>query len=472
MNTSLISIITYGLRIAGVFGALFCMTKSSTLDYPIWIIPLLYTIGISCCRHNILRLDPGILFFNALMLMRYVATPCAYYNDGYINGMSTTYSYLGEALLLMIYEMIVIFITVELSGRKYINKYNSNNQPVSCLSELKLKNGFFFILVVVALLGYIGATYKSLGANWTIFLNVSYNEFEEMDSLMDDGQGYINIIWQSFSVCLYYFLIIFERNRYEKQKKNMCIVRSLVYTFVFIIISFIATTALTRWYTLVIATASLACLLSLYPSNRKKIGLTIMIPLLLLMVMSSFIKNGGFEKGSTNMTEAAEGTFGATNMDVYFNGCGNVSNAMILSETHYDIDFLTIFIDACKNMPIVTHYIPHEKSSIVAFQKVTGRKDQILPLLNQSSLYFGFIFAPLLTLLNILLIRKFDFKFHYDYSYTKFAFSFASVWIGSIAMCLNLTIFFMWVYVRVIPFYLILWYVNKKSIRTYIVSNE
>lgn len=472
-NKPLTIVITNILRVLGLLGTSFCITYSGTFDHPIWIIPVIYTIGMFVCNKNITSLTPGILFFNALMFMRYVATPCAYYNDGYINGMATSYNHLGGALALMIFELLFIFIMLEITGRNFMSKIKRLDETKEIqLFEMKFRSGFLFLTMLVLALGYIGVFYKSLGQGWNVLISGALNEFDEIDSLMDSDQGYINIVWQSFSVCLYYFLIVYERNRYEEDKSNKHVIISLVYTFIFVIISFIGATGLTRWYTLVTATASLACLLSLYPYHRKAVGTTILVPLMALMLLSSLIKNGGFEVGSTSMNESAEGAFGATNMDVYFNGLGNVSNAMVLDNSNNDMGLMTFFIDACRNMPIITHYIPNEESSIVAFQKVTGRKDQILPLISQSSIYFSYLFAPLLTILSILLLRRYDLKFLLDNSYTKYAYSFSSVWLASIAMCLNLTIFFMWVYIRIVPFYLILWYINKKSVKTYLVKNE
>lgn len=453
--------------LSGVLSSVFCLTQISTFNHPIWLIPVTYTISMLLCRRNIIKNTPGIIFFNILMFMRYVFTPVAYYRDGVINTMISSELQIDDGLVLMLYELVAVFITINITGKKYQTKFYNFKILISGYKKicvLELKNRVLALIVVLLTIIYIGYFYKSLGQGLSVFTSGSYNEFGDIEFLMGEGEGYINIIWQSLCVWLYFYLLMRERKKYDISPKLITVVRSILYTIIFVIITFVDSTGITRWYTLVTASASLACLLSLFPTHKKVIGSAILVPLVVLMALSSLIKNGGYESGEKTVSESAEGILGATTMDVYFNGLGNVNTIFRINKYRENIGLETIFSDVLSTMPVVNHYISKESTSARAFHRAVGRNDQIIPMVGQSYIYFGFLLSPLLSILSIILLRKMDYRYYYDYTYTKYAYAFAAIWFGSVVMCLNLTITFMWLYIRVLPFFLILWYTNTRRI--------
>lgn len=431
---------------------------------PLWLIPLVYAIMMILVKNNIVRNTPGVIALNGFMFMRYVFTPFAYYSDGRINEMIAVGD-LSDALIMMLYEMIVIFITLAISGNKYFRKFynhDCNNSSWKYITEMKISRNTLFVLLSIAILFYIGFVYKSLGQGLSVFLNNSYNDFEDIESQIAEGEGYINILWQSLCAWLYMFLIMREKSKHIDDNNNIHIVYSLIFTLLYALISFIGSTGLTRWYTLVCASAGFSCLMYLFPTRKKLISISIVTPIFALMIFSSLVKNGGYESG-TNASSSAESAFGATNMDVYFNGIGNLSlvTPQGLTIVGDGIDMLPA--DVLRTMPIINKYVNQQKTSIRIFQLKTGRTDQIIPLIGQSYLYFGFLLSPLLSLLLILVIRFLDFKFYYDYSYLKYVYAFSAIWIAAAPMCHNLTLVFMWVYIRIVPFYIIMKITNNKS---------
>lgn len=449
----------------GIVCATYGLVNSDEFSVPIWLLPLVFSVGVAICKNIIIKATPGVLTLCFLMFLRYVFTPYAYYSDGVINTMVTTQAFLTEGLILMLYELILVFVALELSGRKYAIKYNSlKNDYVKY--ELQLKNGFIIILGVVLVLIYIGVVYKSLGQGLNAFLNSTYNDLDEIESQFESGEGYINIVWQSLCVWLYIYLVMREKNANDIRPSSSHIIRAILYTVMFIILTFIDSTGVTRWFTFVSAIASLSCLIYLFPSYKKTVGASILIPLAALMIFSSLVKNGGYVKGSTTVAESAEGTFGATNMDVYCNGLGNVNATFQLANINSDINVTTVAVDFLRSIPIINHYVPKEITSTYVFHKAVGRDDQILPLIGQSYAYFGFLLAPLLTILIIMLVRRLDYRFYYNSSYKKYAYAFAVVWIAASPMCHNLSLIFMWLFIRIIPFYAVLALTDKQATKS------
>ena len=320
----------------------------------------------------------------------------------------------------------------------------------------------WFLLVVVILL-YIGLFYKTLGQGWNVFLSGQLSEFKDIDDLMGDGQGYINIIWQSLCVWLYVCLIMNEKRKYDKVNSIKNVIVSLCYTYIFVLITFIENNDITRWYTFVSAFSALFLLIYLFNNHTKRIILLLLIPLASLMMLSTIIKNGGYVSGDS-VSSSIEGAFGSTSLDAYCNGLGNVNVVYKMTENNSDISFLNLPFDALTSMPIINHYLPKDMLSTIAFHKAIDRTDQIIPMIGQSYLYFGFILSPILTIISILFFRFLDFKFYIDYTYKKYVYSFFAIWFSIVPIALNLSIFFMWLYIRIIPFYIIMWLTNKKQL--------
>lgn len=448
--------------ILGLASFIYCLVNSETFTSPIWLLPLVYTIGICLCSHNMVKLTPGVVTINFLMLLRYVYAPFAYYQSGFINEMLSDFSCVNDAIYLMLYELLFVFITLEVTGKKALTYFQASGQVhVRQVSYLNAGRKMPILIAIILILVYIGVTYKSLGQGLNIFISGSLDEMDEIDDLMGAGQGYINIVWQSLTVWLYYYVIMKVKHNYDKRHRFMSVVVAIIATVVFIILTFIDSTGITRWYTFVSAGACFACLVQLFPSYQKHIAGAILVPLAALMFFTSLVKNGGYEKGTSVSSESVNGAFGATNIDVYCNGLGNVNAVFQFVTTSHDAGIGCLPYDVMRSMPIVCHYLPKGKDSSSIFHRTVGRKDQIMPCIGQSLVYFGFLFSPLISCLLIVLMRKLDRCFIRDYSFKKYAFAFAAIWVGAIIMALNISLLFMWVYIRLVPFYLILAYTEK-----------
>lgn len=459
--------IRYIQVILGFVSFVYCLFNSDTFDVPIWLLPLVYTLGMLLCIHNFVKLTPGILTINILMFFRYVYTPFAYYQSGFINEMLNDFSHLDDALFLMLYELVFIFATLEYTGYKYKFRYNIFEQRyIPKISYLNIKKNILKVVLALVILVYIAVVYKSLGQGLNVFFSGSLDEMRDIEDLMESGQGYINIIWQCLTVWLYYYFVMRLKRVYDMNHSFIPVLFIILLTMAFILLTFVDATGITRWYTLVSAGACFACLSTLFPIYRKRITLAILIPVFALILFSSLVKNGGYERGEDVSSEVLNGTFGATNIDVYCNGIGNVNVVFRFINASKEVGIECLPYDILRSMPIVCHYLPKGKDSSSIFHQAFGRNDQIIPCISQSLIYFGLILSPLLSCIIVVILRRLDFKFYFDFSFKKYVYAFSAIWIGAITMSLNLSLLFMWLYIRLIPFYLTLAYTEKFTDKT------
>lgn len=201
--------------------------------------------------------------------------------------------------------------------------------------------------------------------------------------------------------------------------------------------------------------------------------MSIGIPTIILLILITSYKNAGFNIGETKFSDSISDIFSSSNFDSYFSGPVNVNNAIGVKNNYKNLGMKTIINDMLNNMPIVNHYMDITQTSVYAYNASIGRiwngvGDQIIPLLGQSIIYFGYIFAPLMGVITILIVRKFDYLFKKNSSYMMYVYAFIAVWMAVEPMMLNLTITINWFYIRIIPFALIFMITNKISYKKYL----
>lgn len=117
-------------------------------------------------------------------------------------------------------------------------------------------------------------------------------------------------------------------------------------------------------------------------------------------------------------------------------------------------------------MPIVNHFIKSGNSTVYLYNLYLGRifsnssGDQIIPLVGQSYIFFGWILSPLLSVVSIILMRIADKQFFYATNYMKYVWAFISIWFG-LETILNMTINLSWIYIRIIPLFITFWFIEK-----------
>lgn len=448
------------LKILGVLISLFCIMNSSKFTAAIWLLPLFYTFFIYYIAQEKDFKTPGIIALQITMIGRYLIVPFAYYLDGGMSEMASSYKNINLAVYLMLYEQFFIFLAIKITrtldarNKKAINAYYDTE-------KIKL-----FIMFVIFIWVVIASTSKSLVDNFLILLTGAIYLYKENDVVGTSSSNFVNTLWQCISVLLFIYFVIREKNKYDKDNRTIHVYKSVMWGLILIVISFIDQSGLSRWFTIITSSSCIAVLTHLYNKETHIVKSVLILPSVIIITIATLVKNGGFLIASGSVEDSGSALFSPTALDMYFSGPTGVNSAINMCE-QYHIEIKSIIYDIVNNLPVVNHYIPKRETTVYLYNLYLGRiydsdsGDQIIPLIGQGYSYFGFLLAPLFSFVCLYIIRYCDSKFKNDYSFTTYLWAFIGVWFGVEIMALNMTITMSWIYWRIIPFAIILFFTNK-----------
>lgn len=449
-------------QIIGIVVSIYCMQLSYLFSEPLWILPLLYTILLFLARQNkrIAFGSPGMMALNITIFCRYVLSILACYLNGELSNYTRSYTYVTEAVLLMSYELIVVFIVIEVFSRKReligVQIKRQIIRPISAGTPL--------LVLFTLILFYIAGNYLHLSQGLAAFKGGTYSDLYDIESSINQGTHFVEIVWETLLVWIYVYITIGRKREYDKSRNSIHVYFCIVFTLFILLILFIGQTAINRWYVLLTASASLALLIKLFPKEKKSILFIIMIPAGLVFILATLIKNAGYVAGSTTLSESLIKLFNPSEMDSYFCGPVGLGNAIEVCQKNV-AGFSNIFNDVLSSMPFIGRMFPTKETTVYIYLSHIGRGDLIIPLVGQSAIYFGYVFAPVLSAISVIIVIYFDSLYKKSFSYLTYIFAFISIWYGVEAMALNLTINSNWLFIRILPFFFILWITNKLSIR-------
>lgn|GEM_PF-497705 len=452
------------LCILGFIITIYCFYRAvrvDTISCPLYLLPYFYTMFMLFTTNNIKNVydEPGIVTLNIVLFARYLLTPFVIYSFDRYSIFARNYDFINESVALMIYEQWACFITIQITGMKFKKKvvgYEYKNK----FKYLHLKNGILVSFLVIFILGLIITLYPSLVSNTFI----TYKKANSGE--IEDISGAITILWSMLYIWLYVYGITKVHELYVKKNlKRRYVFFAIAFTILLILITFLGNKYITRWYTVVTTIASVVFLLKFFNKERKLIIVSIVVPAFIFITLLSIYKNSTYLVGNSNLLKGFFDIFSATTVDSYFAGPVSVNNAIGTKTEYSYLGLHSIIYDLLKSFPVLNHYIDTSGSTVDAYSLYIQRSDQILPLIGQSAIYFGYLLSPILSIFSVIIVRYADYKFKISYSFRSYIYAFIAVWYALI-MILNLKINVAWVYARIIPFAFILWvsdrYTNQK----------
>lgn len=431
--------------------------------YNIWILPVVYCVCFSICLNNAksIKGNPGSLILNCIMPIRYVVLPIIIYSYGVLSKYNHGFEYMNKAVLLMTIELIFIFLSLELSAKKYNATKTNNNEE----HYYTIPNGWIIAVIVFIILFGIAVLFKDLSSGIKMIISgVPIGS----DTVLTSNIA--NVTWQVLSVWLFVYLIMSCKRREIKSQKK-CTVFVTVFTLIFGFITFIETVEFNRWYTIISVFAALSTTIHLFPEKKRILSLFIFIPIALLMLLITAYKNAGYSRmGDISLKDSLQNLLDPSILDIYFSGPVGVNNAIALKEKS-GLNFFSVFPDLLNNMPKIGNFLnPNSTTNYsynVFLNRIYGnsRGDLIIPLIGQSSIYFGYFLSPPLSVIVVLVMRWCDYRFNKTYSFTTYSFAFASISFAVTPMMLNLTINANLLYIRILPFALVLFLTNELAIK-------
>lgn len=451
-------------EIFNVFTFFYCAFISirNQIEYPFYLLPLIYSILFILCHKSrkLIGKTPGITVIMVVMFFRYIVLPIVLCNEGKLSIYANDYKSVNAAIFIMIYEMIAIFIVLELTACKALKTYDF--QIKSDKKIVAVKPPVLIVLLIgCAIIGIYFTNRDILNGN--IFLiNDTVN-----DSIQDVSSA-VKILWQCITSWIFVYGINRQKDKYTVDQKNRHIGISILYMLIFVIITYMGQARISRWYTLVSSIAAIFILISLFPEKTSIITITTVIPVVVLIVLASLLKAGLYTQGNHLHFQISE-LITPTSGDAYFAGPVSINNAIGLSKIK-GIGFRNIIYDICNNMPIVNHFVKTGNSTAYLYNSYLGRifnssgGDQIISLVGQSGIFFSWIFAPLLSCISVLFLRFSDKKYLQTTNYMKYIWGFIAIWFG-LETILNMTINLSWIYIRIIPMFIIFWLIDKISFK-------
>ena len=403
------------------------------------VIPFVYTLCFAFIRRFTDFSNPGVFTIHVVAFLRYMISPFVMITSNKFSSMCHAYENLGKAILIMLVEMVFIFGTLFFYNPKPRQIPPKKIIYPSLVKIAAVITFVFFIIDNTSLIGNLSIVSGKI-------------KVEDTNATM----GVISIIWQALCVFIFCFII---QDISSNGKFRRFILLPLLCCLGYIMIIFTGQTDLSRWYTVVTLIAMIFWMIKLYPKRKYTIFLVIVVPVLLLIIVASILKNT-----KEGMVGGLQSTFSelinSTNLDSYFAGPSNISNA-IATKSIYSPGIGSLFFDMFNNFPIVNHWFPHSYASVNYFADYMRRGDQILPLVGQSFTWFGYVFTPLLSVLSVVLTKKMDVRFKGSEDITTYLYAFFAIWCALMPI-LNLTIWLSWIYARIIPAFLLFTLVSGK----------
>ena len=434
-------------------------------EYGLFLLPLVYSILFSVCYRSrrLIGKAPGVTVIMGVMFCRYVVLPVVLCSSGELSKYANDYRYMVQAVVIMLYEMFAIFMALEMTAikawRTHARQYEQNKNNIA------VKPPFLVVLIIFCALAGIYLTNQSI-LNGKIFL---VNDVaNEVDESIQDVSSLVKIIWQCTTAWVFVYGINRQKDKYAVDKRRIHVGISIVFMLMYILVTYIGQARISRWYTLVSAIAATFVLISLFPTEKKTIARTTIVPVVILILIASVLKAGLYTKGwNGSIYSLISKLIIPTTVDAYFAGPVSVNNAIGLSQTN-KVGFHNIIYDIFNNMPIANHFIKPGNSTVYLYNAYLGRifngsgGDQIIPLVGQSGIFFTWILAPLLSCISVFLLRATDKKYVETTSYMKYVWGIVAVWFG-LETILNMTINLSWLYIRIIPMFVTFWFIEKIS---------
>lgn len=382
------SVILIGIIISII---VFVISTRIKEDYQlISLLPIVYTLMLMISSTNRKLINNiGILIINIVLFIRYLAYPLLIiFNAEYDLGLS---QYIGYSIFLMAYECLAVFITLNWWGKKRLIRKEQNIHQKSTISF----KSHLDVILILTLGVFIFTTllYPSLLFKYGLYEN---------NRLSNKIPG---VLYVFFNIGIDILFIMILKGIYKLFKGKSTFIALILSIFLSIIIiqaeSNIQTGSVSRWGFLVYGITILLILSRIYKSYSKYI-VNLGIPTIgIFIIILTFIKFGN--EFSINLFIYKY--LSAISLDYYFMGIENVSYGILTANLYENsISIYTLLTDMFSAVPLISGlFDAHLNSTPEFYHQIMNRTDSIIPTVAQSYSYFGFIGAPVFSILFVVL---------------------------------------------------------------------
>lgn len=398
------------------------INSSNTLPNSYYLVPLIYSVLIiifpSITRYMFKNI--GLLALNISMIIRYLLSPLLISFNGIemIRGIYPIESSYNIGVNLILYELILVFIIFQLFYKKF---YVTNNVRQANIYWRKNILGWVFILICLGII----MIYPELLGRYSFILTTSELKSK---SLEIDIISFLPLLVQLGTLILTLTIINIIYKYYSSSERFIFVLLSILT--VFIISSFIIGTS--RFSVVLPLVTSLYVIYIVFSKYKKQIAIISICIVLFTVLSTSILKASTISSEEATITDFLVEL--NSNLQLYFSGVSNVAIAVQTSNIYTSYNYESIISDTLRSVVLVNSFFKSSSSALVDFNVVFYNgglaRDQILPMIGQGYLYFGFFLSPLFSIMTLILLMYFDSKtiktssimYKYIYAYISLKF--------------------------------------------------
>lgn len=433
--------------------------KNNGYEY-YFLVPLIFSfMYLICSRISSVMNRLGILVLNIVLIMKYIAMPLTSCLSNYYisRGFPPLIDDIRKSIFLTIYELIAVMLTANF----FIPKFYKKGFIQSTYIRFKDINnkGIYLTMISISIIAIIinpGLRQEFI----PYFFKSDLNEA----LYFEKSFGVLGMI-VTFSRNIFVLLIIYcLKKSYDKKEKYIYPILSI---FV-VVLDLFFTSGMSRWTIIIPGLTYLVLLMIIFKKHRRTIIIIFGGAISISFFSMTMIKSFGNKDISNSITSEANLNWLAEYIRAYFIGPKSVALSYPVNEyfKSLNINSITImFNDIFSSVPGISSLTTYEYSTPYVFNYFIYynhiAKDAIVPLISQGYVYFGFIFAPILSCLSVIMMMWLEKKAVDDPTdIIKFYIcTYVSLWFAR-GITLNITIIFSHFFNRFCLLYLI-YLINK-----------
>lgn len=344
----------------------------------------------------------GITIINITMLIRYSIVPflISIYGVNLNTGIYLSEKLQFKAINLMLYEMILIFIVFIIFQKKFYG--NSTNK----MTKIKPSNnlfGWLFIIICV----FVIILYPSILNRYSFVWTATLLKSKEVEGV---SYSFLLLLVQLGHLVLTISIINTLYKFYLKKKSLIFVILSLVT----IVISSSFMIGTSRFSIILPLISGLFTMFILYKAYKKVIGFISVVVSFLLIGITTVLKNRTISGESVSNSINDNLSDLTVSLQLYFSGVSNVAHSINTRLIYEPYQMENIITDLLRTVVLINNFFINQSSALLnynlSFYGKGNINDQILPMIGQGYLYFGYILAPIFTVITIIFVMYLDKK--------------------------------------------------------------
>lgn len=379
----------------------------------LFCLPLVFCLSLMLTRRLFFR-QPGLalIILETTIFIRFVFIPLMYSFSSQYTGVIVPGANFFKAVWLMVYEEIIVSLAM------FFWSFTRNRYSMESFSLMNVKKLVrpFTIMLICFWLFIIAVNSKLRGTLFNFKLltaeQMGFSAGYSKAEFNADIPGFFSVFFEIGLVVLMATLVI----GISKVKWNSFLKGGSI---LLISIGFVSSMwtngfSVSRWGMLIGTIMSVYVLVYAFPHRKKAIVTCGLVAIIGVVIVGSALKVVSIKYSSSGtIADAFSKYLNAEMFDEYFQGIAPVANGIRTAEIYGEARGLEgIFLDTCYNFPYAMRILGLSGQPVATsyFHATTGHYDLIMPTITEGYMQFGVIFAPLYSVVLVLLVLWIDRK--------------------------------------------------------------